>query len=538
MSATLASLWQQGETYARQGQWAAALKAYDGVLGHDPGHVMAMLRASRMALSLGRYRDSRDYAMRALAARPSGDEPVLTLARALRMFNEPLALLECVENSRWRERKSAQWLTEIAMLVSTIGENKLAMELLDLAVQRDPRNPPTRYFRGVVRMFFGEMDAAEQELELCIAQLPTYAQAHWVLSRLRKQTPDKNHVERMQALISRVAPGTESRVYLAYAVHNELHDLGRHEDSWQALDHACKVKRQLSPHDRDDARRMYEGLMKLCDAGFVTPSAQSAATQPPYVPVFIVGMHRSGSTLLEQLLAGHPDVADGGETYSFTSQMRYFGDHRNKGVADAELVRRAAAIDYEQVGQRFYEHTAWRAQGKPVLTEKLPSNFLNLGFIARALPHARILHMVRDPLDTCFSNLRTMFSDVNTFSYDQRELAQWYGQYHRLMAHWHQVMPGRVLDVHYDKLVADPEGVMRGVLDFCGLPWDAAATRLDREQGGAVATASSPQMRGGIIKNRSAAWAPYEDKLATLIEGLAPYRNVTPGHAGPDAASG
>jgi hypothetical protein len=159
-----------------------------------------------------------------------------------------------------------------------------------------------------------------------------------------------------------------------------------------------------------------------------------------------------------------------------------------------------------------------------VLTEKLPSNFLNLGFIARALPHARILHMVRDPLDTCFSNLRTMFSDVNTFSYDQRELAQWYGQYHRLMAHWHEVMPGRVLDVHYDRLVADPEGVMRGVLDFCGLPWNAAATTLEREGGGAVATASSPQMRGGIIKNRGAAWAPYEDKLAALIEGLAPYR--------------
>lgn len=521
-----ASLWQQGETYARQGQWAAALKAYDGMLEHDPHHVMALLRASRMALSLGRYRDARGYAVRALATRPQGDDAVLTLARALRMFNEPALLLECVEHSRWRERKSAQWLTEVAMLVSTSGENELAMQLLDVALQRDPKHPPTRYFRGVVRMFFGQMEEAERELEQCIAMLPTYAQAHWVLSRLRKQTGEHNHVERMKALIPRVPPGSESRVYLAYAMHNELHDLGLHEESWQALDHACRTKRQLSPHDASDARRMFEGLMKLCDADFVAGDASACDEQAPYVPVFVVGMHRSGSTLLEQLLGGHPMVTDGGETYSFTTQMRYFADYRNKGVVDAELVRRAGGVDYAGVRRRFFEATASRAKGRAVLTEKLPSNFLNLGFIARALPQARILHMVRDPVDTCFSNLRTMFSDVNTFSYDQRELAQWYGQYRQLMAHWHRVMPGRILDVHYDALVADPVAVMRQVLAFCGLPWDEAATTLDRA--GAVATASSPQMRGGIIKDRKAAWAPYADKLGPLIEALAPYRDPRP----------
>lgn len=510
-------LWRQGEDHARQGQWGAALKAYDGVLEHDPNHAMAMLRASRMALSLGRYRDGRQYAMRALARRPGSEEAVMMLARALRMFNEPGALLECVEHSRWRERRSAQWLTELAMLVSTIGDNALAMQLLDLAIVRDPRHPPTRYFRGVVQMFFGDMGAAERELEACIAATPTFAQAHWVLSRLRKQTADANHVERMKAQLPRVPPGSEGDVYLAFALHNELHDLGNHEESWQALEHGCRVKRRLTPHDRGDAGRMYEGLAALCDARFVEPVEQPDA---PFVPVFIVGMHRSGSTLLEQLLGGHPMVADGGETYSFTTQMRFAADYRNKGVLDAEMVRRAKSADYALVGRRFLESSAWRAKGRPYLTEKLPSNFLNLGFIAKALPQARILHMVRDPVDTCFSNLRTMFSDVNTFSYDQQELAEWFGQYRRLMAHWHAVMPGRVMDVHYDALVADPEAMMRRVLGFCGLPWDAAATSLDNRSG-AVATASSPQMRGGIIKGRSAAWAPYETQLQPLIQALA-----------------
>jgi len=513
-------LWRQGEDYARQQQWSAALKAYEGVLEHDPGHAMAMLRASRMALTLGRYLVAREYAMRALARRPGSDDAVITLARALRMFNEPGALLECVEHSRWRERRSAQWLTELAMMVSTIGANTLAMQMLDVAIARDPHHPPTRYYRGVVQMFFGDMDAAERELESCIARAPTFAQAHWVLSRLRKQTAESNHVDRMLAQIRQVPPGSESEVYLAFALHNELHDLGRYEESWKALEHGCRGKRRLAPHDRGDARKMYEGLASLCDEAFVRPVQQPSG---PFVPVFIVGMHRSGSTLLEQLLGGHPMVADGGETYSFTTQMRFAADYRNKGVLDAELVRRARDVDYGLVGQRFYETSAWRAKGQPYLTEKLPSNFLNLGFIAKALPQARILHMVRDPLDTCFSNLRTMFSDVNTFSYDQRELAEWFGQYRQLMAHWHEVMPERVMDVHYDALVADPEAVMRQVLDFCGLPWDAAAASIDHRES-AVATASSPQMRGGIIKGRTAAWAPYEAHLQPLLEGLAKYR--------------
>jgi hypothetical protein len=515
---TVPALWNKAEGYARQGHWAAALTQYDNVLARDPTHAMAMLRASRMALSLGRYRDGHDYAMRALARRPGSDEAVLTLARALRMYNEPVALLECIEHSRWRERRSATWLTDLAMMVSTIGANELAMEMLDLAIIREPNSPQARYFRGVVQMFFGNMDAAEQELELCIAKAPTFTQAHWVLSRLRKQTDEANHVERMRALIPRIPRGSDNDAYLAFALHNELHDVGRYADSWQALQQGCRCKRQLTPHDRADARRMFDGLMALCDERFVQPEHQPEGS---FVPVFIVGMHRSGSTLLEQLLGGHPMVADGGETYSFTTQMRFAADYRNKGVVDSELVRRAAGADYGLVGRRFYETTAWRAKGKPYLTEKLPSNFLNLGFIAKALPQARILHMVRDPLDTCFSNLRTMFSDVNTFSYDQHELLEWYGQYRELMDHWHRVMPGRILDVHYDALVADPEGVMRGVLEFCGLPWDTAATTL--EGAGAVATASSPQMRGGIIKNRKAAWAPYEKQLQPLIEGLAVY---------------
>lgn len=515
----LQALWQQGETLARQRRLAPALKAFEALLELDGTHVMALLRASRMAQLLGRYRDALGWLRRAMACRPGDDGTLMVLLRALRTFNENQALLECVGQVGWRDRPVA-WVTEVSTLVSTVGANALALEMLDQVLAREPDYPPARYFRGVVRMFFGRMDAAADDLEHCIRLAPHYAQAHWVLSRLRRVDDRHNHVARMQAQLAQARPGGNDEVYLAFGLHNELHELGRHGEAWRALEHGCRAKRRQVPHDTGDARRMYAGLKALCDRGFVAPGHPPAQEGvPTFVPVFVVGMHRSGSTLLEQLLAGHSQVADGGESYVFSAQMRQAADYFSKGVLDAGMVARAADLDYDALGRDYLAGNQWRAGAASHLTEKLPSNFLNLGFIARALPQARFLHMVRDPLDTCFSNLRTMFSGANAFSYDQRELAEWYGQYRDLMAHWRSVMPGRILDVHYAQLVAEPESTMREVFAFCGLPWESGAMRLDGD-GRAVATASSPQLRNGIVRDRTRAWAPYEHRLQPLIDGL------------------
>jgi hypothetical protein len=230
-------------------------------------------------------------------------------------------------------------------------------------------------------------------------------------------------------------------------------------------------------------------------------------------------MHRSGTTLLEQLLDGHGDVKGVGELYDFTSQMRYATDHHCRGVIDATVVERAGSVDFEAVGRGYLEKMEWRLGGERHFTDKLPSNFLNVGFICRALPQAKILHMVRDPVETCFSNLRELFSDANPYSYDQIELADYYKQYRRLMAHWHQACPGRILDVDYAELTRDPETVMRRVAAFCGLEYEAGMLDIAARKRG-VATASAVQVRQGIVARESPKWAPYETYLQPLIQAL------------------
>lgn len=161
----------------------------------------------------------------------------------------------------------------------------------------------------------------------------------------------------------------------------------------------------------------------------------------------------------------------------------------------------------------------WRLGSERYFTDKLPSNFLNAGFICEALPQAKILHMVRDPVETCFSNLRELFSDVNAYSYDQLELADFFLQYRRLMAHWHKVFPGRILDVSYAELTRDPETVLRRVMAFCGIEFEPSMLALqERERG--VATASAVQVRDKIIAREQPKWAPYAEYLQPMIQAL------------------
>ncbi len=301
---------------------------------------------------------------------------------------------------------------------------------------------------------------------------------------------------------------------LYIALHKELDDLGEHEAAWQALQQACQSKRGALKYAAADSRALVDALIAIPHAIPPRGSPMDGKT-----PIFIVGMHRSGTTLVEQLLDGSPQVRGVGELYDFTSAMRYATDHHCKGVIDPTIVQRAAGVDFAEVGRRYLDGMAWRLGDEACFTDKLPSNFLNIGFICRALPQARILHMVRDPLETCFSNLRELFSDANPYSYDQAELADYFLQYRRLMAHWHATYPGRILDVDYAELTRDPETVMRKVAEFCGVEY-VEAMRDPRSSTRAVATASAVQVRDRVVRREVPKWAPYARHLEPLMAAL------------------
>lgn len=508
-------LWSRGEAASSARRWREAADAFAAIIVREPGHLPALLKSSGALLQLDSYRAARESLLSALKL--ANDHPglVMQLGRKLRTFHEADLLLDLVRRTSFVRRADPRMLTEMSLIVSSVGDQELALQLVTQAVTLDPHAAQPHYLRGTVLMFLGRMEEAEAELENSIQRLPTFAQAHWVLSRLRKWSAQENHVDRIRIQLDRASAGSEGEAYLAFALHNELHDLKRFDESWTALERGCRAKRGLDPYDEAQGKALFEQVKAICTPEFVAAAPRNDA----YTPIFIVGMHRSGTTLLERILSGHSLVADGGETYAFTAQLKIASNHKIQHALDMVAVERLPEADFGAIGRGFIDGSRWRTKGKPFLTEKLPPNYINAGFIAKAIPDARIIHMVRDPVDTCFSNLRTYFSHAALYSFDQITLANHFREYRDLMQHWRDVMPARLFDIHYEQLVSQTELTTRGIFDFCGLPFEKDALRVERESG-AVSTASSAHVRQGILTNRGAAWRPYERYLQPMLDRL------------------
>ena len=513
MSQNIDSLLERAERMAAQRDFNQARHALHAAQSLAPDDARAPLQLSYVESLDGHYRAARDAALRAHALKPRSDASIQDLVRRLRTFNETAALRECMRRLPPLREVSIPVLLAFAAQLSYLNRQEDALALLDEAARGDPDYPPTLVSRSQVLTYLGRFDEAEAVLMRCVRLAPELASAWWSLSRLRRQTPESNHIDAIRAQLSRPGRRAEDVALLAFALHKEFDDLGDAAAAWHALELGCRAKRSTLRYSASDTTA-------LVDALIAAPSAPAPARDADgTTPIFVVGMHRSGTTLLEQLLAGHDGVAALGELYDFTSCMRYATDRHCRGVIDTTVAERARDVDFADVGRGYLDGIAWRLDGQAAFIDKLPTNFFHIGHICRALPQAKILHMRRDPMETCFSNLRELFSDANPHSYGQHELADYHAQYQRLMAHWRARFPERVLDVDYAELTADPEPVMRRVAAFCRL--DFTPAMLDpRGEGRGVATASAVQVREGVRARAEPKWRRYATWLGPLRTAL------------------
>lgn len=508
-------LWRQAEMHVSRHEWESAIACLKGLLDQFPDEPSVLIRLSHIESSAGHYRAARDYALRACQLHPRDPGTARELASRLRTFNEAQAFDRYVTALGPIERLPIPLLLTFAVQYGYLNQSSSALRLLDEAKRADPDYPPTLLARAQVLVYLGRFEEAKLDAMRCLRRAPELAQGWWLLSNLEKQTADSNSVEAINAQLQRANRDPRDVALLAFALHKQLDDLGDVEGAWAALAHACKAKRSTLRYEAVESRRLTDALIRL-PVDHLPPESEANEK----TPIFIVGMHRTGTTLLEQLLDGHPQIHAIGEQYDFTSAMRFATDYHCRGAIDLTLVQRAEGVDLAEVGRRYMRGSAWRVGAQSHFTDKLPSNFLNLGFIFRALPHAKVLHMVRDPLETCFSNLRELFSDANPYSYDQLELADYFIQYRRLMAHWRTSYPGRILDVDYARLTTDPEEVMREVAAYCGLGYFDAMSDT-RSSKRAVATASAFHARQGVYRAETPKWLPYSEHLAPLANALA-----------------
>lgn len=498
-------------------QFDTAEKFCRRLLDADQQDLEAVLLLASVYIDKGEYLRARSTVLESAASGVTDLLAAAALIARLRGFSEFRAIDRLFQQLPDKRDIPTEALLALSAEASLHGDSDRAGAYVKEALRRDPESPASLLAAGGLCMTQGNLGEAERYLERVLAMDPCLPEVYWQLSKLRKQTPENNHIGQIARVLQKFRRmDAQSAAMIYTALHNELNDVMDFDSAWEALQRACSSKRSVVDYSTSESVELVDELIKSNERlGATLPPANSGEL----TPIFIVGMHRSGTTLVEQMIACSPEVCPGGELYDFACAMRFATDTPSMGPVNVGIARKAHTIDFAKVGRSYLDNATWRARGKLFQTDKLPSNFLNIGYILHALPGAKIIHMSRDPVETCFSNLRELFSGVNLYAYRMDELADYYLQYMRMMEHWNSIHGDRILNVKYSELVDDPESVMRSVAEFCGIAY-CDEMRDPRNNNNAVNTASVVQVRSAVRRESKPKWAPYGEKLQPLIDRL------------------
>ena len=479
-----------------------------------PDMEAAQYLMSKAALQVGNAKLALDHAKKALKI---SDKAALHLqhAQCQLALGRRDTVRAAIEDTIARAPRDVAILIVAGSILNKIDDVARAKEIFLQARELEPGNPSVLFNLATSLRFLGELDEAEEIIERVIRDCPDNHQSVLFRADLRRQTAERNHIEDLESRIARNDSNWKGEMNLYYALAKEAEDVGEFRKSFKALEAGSRLRRShLEYHIEGDVAVLDNIRQHYADF----ESCNGSEGFRDEAPIFIVGMPRTGTTLAERILAGHSDVTSAGELHDFSSELvkeiqRY---SQGKPVAKDKIVESSLHVDFARLG-RNYANAARQAvePASPHFIDKLPFNFLYCGLIRRALPKARIIHMVRDPMDTCYAVYKTLFGQAYPFSYDLDELATYYIAYQKLMAHWHQGMPGVILDVEYEKLVTDPEQQARRLISHCGLDWEPACLEFHKSET-ASTTASAVQVRQPVYSTSIQKWRNYETQLAPL----------------------
>jgi tetratricopeptide (TPR) repeat protein len=512
--------WRLARTHEIQGQTSDAKAIYEALLIEDPRRLYVALRLSAIEQSMGRYNASRAYALRcAEIVRDSRWSDLAVVTHRLLAFDEQQLVRDLILGVDWTSAeiiRNSAVLSQHLWLTNNVQE---ALRLIEVAEVRLRPSPQLSYSKANVLRSLGRLDRAAEEYERCIELAPGFADAHWSLAAHRKANPSGSRIDRVLEAQQAYGPDAPEQPFFFYALFKEYEGAGDFSRAWSSLQTGARIKRRSLQFDPVAEAEGFAALESVISPAFVGEAV--SLPKSGCAPIFIVGMPRTGTTLMERILGGHSMVTPGGELNDFNAALSIATDHFPQPFITPEAVGRIVESDFPQIGRTYRTRTAFRSQGKQFLTDKNPANFVYAGFMAKALPEARIICMRRDPMDACVSNYKELFaSNAYGYSYDLDELADYYRRFDRLCRHWSRAFPDRFLEVKYEELVQDTTNVVARVLNFAGLPFEGGCMDITRNDA-PVSTASSTQVREPINAHSVGSWRRYAGFLERLQERFA-----------------
>lgn len=466
MDSRAGKLWQRGMLHFRLGNMEAAQANFESFLAREPNSGPGRFRLSMVLARRGRHQAAVALIEQVLASEPEQLELLAQHGRCLLACGLVEPARSVALHALSLPRSGPVAMDALAVVLTRLEEQSLALELFDQAIALDPRQASIYFNRALARRQFGLADGAEQDLRTCLALDPAHAKAHWTLALLRGRD-DPAHRVQLERQLGR-SPAGSGRELTALALFRELDALGDPAAAWPALRSGIAIR---PPHPGEAPEAWVDALVATCGERFVRMSAQSGT---PAAPIFIFGMPQSGVALFGSLLSRHSGVQHLGQLQAFAPLLSRALGRDTQRPFEAGDFARLDQIDCDTLGRDFLAATGGDRHKSLLVCESRPMDFQLAGVIARALPGARLLHMRRDPLDTCTSILAQASGERAMPSGDPAALARYYLQYHRLMQHWHQVLPGRLMDIDYESLVSRPDMVLRVVCSFIGIRYGSS----------------------------------------------------------------
>ncbi len=499
-----------------QGNWQRAHELAVRLVQISPDHGGVCYIAGVASMELHQLPQAVEYLRRAVRLDPARANFATLYAKALSLAGLSDEAVLAADHAAALSPSDPTLLVTLGMIYALAKAHARAATLFRRTIVLMPTHAACRYHLAMALVFLGDLDAAAQELDACLALDPAFWKAHLSLALLRQQTSASNHVERLQALLMEIdgdTPDTDALVCLNMALAKEYEDLA---DYPQAFAHLVRGK-SAGGAGRNYSIRRDEALFAAIADAFPEPRV-TAAGYPTDEPIFIIGMPRSGTTLVERIISSHPDVHSAGELLNFGMALKQASGSRTPVLLDPDTIARSRHVDWKQLGETYLSGTRPATGHTPRFIDKLPLNFLYAGYIANALPNAKIICLRRDPMDTCLSNFRQLFaaeSPYFDYSFDLLDTGRYYVLFDHLMGHWQRIFPGRILEVDYETLVGSQETSSRRLLEFCDLSWHDACLHFE-DNPMPVATASAVQVRAPIYRSALKRWRKYGPQLGEL----------------------
>jgi tetratricopeptide (TPR) repeat protein len=515
---SLASAVQAGHDLIAAGKIAEADQLSRQLLAARNDIPVLLLQAA-VAESKSEFEEA--LAIVSAALQQHGEHPELLLKQAqyLMKLRRRRQGIEVAGRAAERFPTDAKLLLSLAQIHLQRDRPDVAKPLLLRARDLQPTDAAILYHLGTAHFYLNEMDEAAEQLEKVLRLAPANGFALFVRAQLRTQTKESNNLESLRNALMHPRLRQIDAISAYFALGKELEDVGEYAESFAALKEGNRLKRSTLSYDiRNDQRAMQnvaahytrEALDKL------------SCGNPETGPIFIVGMPRTGTTLVERILGSHSEVIALGELTDFPAEMTDLARraYREMNSTSQDLLQASLKIDFSELGSNYLRSVREIDAEHKYTVDKLPFNFRYCGLIHKALPNAKILHLTRDPLDTCYAIFKTLFINAYHYSYQLDELADFYIAYRKMMAHWHDVLPGVMYDLQYEQLVTDPATECRKLFEWCGLPWEDDVLEYHQSRT-ASTTASAAQVRKPIYRSSVLKWRHFEKQLQPVVRRLA-----------------